>query len=119
MTPIIEKSGNVENYVDVVVETLIKLKGLTPSIKALAFGIEWLIVDKFVKNEQKRNILQDLLGDRMSMIYEYAENKKNKEQERIIKNQLKSGMDAETISKTAIIPLNRVKAIERELKLKN
>ena len=53
------------------------------------------------------------------MIYEYAENKKNKEQERIIKNQLKSGMDAETISKTAIIPLNRVKAIERELKLKN
>lgn len=57
-----------------------------------------------------------IVGDMMSLIYEYGENKKNKEQERIIKNLFKSGMDAETISKTAIIPLSRVKAIEMELK---
>jgi len=35
-----------------VVNTLIDLKGLTPSIKALVYGIEWLIVDKFVDDEK-------------------------------------------------------------------
>ena len=38
------------------------------------------------------------------------------EQERIIKNQLLSGMDAETISKTAKIPPSKVKAIENKIK---
>lgn len=53
----------------------------------------------------------------MTLIHEYAENKKNKEQARIIRNQLKSGMKAEIIAKTAKIPLSRVKTIERKLKL--
>ena len=54
VVPIIEKTANVENYVGFVVNTLIDLKGLTPSIKALAYGIEWLIVDKLLKmNKQE------------------------------------------------------------------
>ena len=61
--------------------------------------------------------MQDLLGDRMSMIYEYGENKKNKEQERIVKNLLKSGMGSEVIASTAEIPLSRVKAIKRKYHL--
>lgn len=40
----------------------------------------------------------------------------SKEQERIVKNQLESGMDARTISETAKIPLSRVKEIESKLK---
>ena len=136
LIPLIEKTESVEDYIDEIVETLINLTGLTPSIKALAFGIEWLLIDKFVKNEQKRNILMDLLGERMSMIYEYGQRKEKKgidqginqginqgisqgisqEQERIIENLLVSGMDAETISKTAKIPLSKVKAIENKIK---
>lgn len=132
LIPLIEKTESVEDYIDEIVETLINLTGLTPSIKALAFGIEWLLIDKFVKNEQKRNILMDLLGERMSMIYEYGQRKEKKgrdqgrnqgisqgisqEQERIIENLLISGMDAETISKTAKIPLSKVKAIENKIK---
>jgi len=87
---------------------------LAPSIQALIFGIEWLIVDKFVENENTRNILQDLLGGRMSMVHEYGERKKNNEQERIVRNQLKSGMKPEIISSTADIPLSRVQAIKRK-----
>ena len=117
LVPIIEKEGEVEDYVFDVINTLINLKNLAPSIQALVFGIEWLIVDKFVDNEYTRNILQDLLGDRMSMIYEYGENKKNKEQERIVKNLLKSGMGSEVIASTAEIPLSRVKAIKRKYHL--
>ena len=70
----------------------------------------------------------DLLGEKMSMIDEYGQRKEKKgiyqgiiqgisqEQERIIKNQLLSGMDAETISKTAKIPPSKVKAIENKIK---
>lgn len=123
LTPLIEKTGNVEEYIDEVVNTLINLTGLTASIKALVFGIEWLIVDKFVKNEQQRNILCDLLGERMSLIHEYGQNKEkngiSKGEENIIRNQLKSGMKAEIIAKSAKVPLPRVKAIERKLKKEN
>lgn len=115
LVPIIEKTGNVEDYIEYIVDTLLELKDLTPSIKALVLGIEWLIVDKFVTDEQTRNILCDALGDRMSLIHEYARNKEN----RIIRNQLLSGMKAEVIAKTADIPLARVKSIERKIKMKN
>ena len=76
IVPIIEKEGEIEDYIFDVVNTLIGLKDLAPSIQALVFGIEWLIVDKFVENENTRNILQDLLGDRMSMVHEDVEMKK-------------------------------------------
>lgn len=116
LVPIIEKNEGVEDYVEYVVNTLIDLKGLTPSIKALVYGIEWLIVDKFVVDEKTKNILRDLLGDSMSLIHEYAENKVNQEQIRIIRNLLRHGMRAEVVAKSAEVPLSRVKAIERKMK---
>ena len=115
LVPIIEKKGNAEDRIDEIVDTLLNLTGLTSSIKALVFGIEWLIVDKFVTDIQKRNILCDALGDRMSLIHEYARNKEN----RIIRNLLIAGNSAQKIAKDADIPLSRVKAIERRLKKKN
>ena len=116
LVPIIEKTGTVEDYVEYIVDTLLNLNDLTPSIKALVLGIEWLIVDKFVTDEQTRNILCDALGDRMSLIHEYAENKVNQEQIRIIRNLLRHGMRAEVVAKSAEVPLSRVKAIERKMK---
>ena len=89
----------------------------------------WLTTDKFVENPLERNILQDMLGGRMSLIHEYGENKyqigkdegieKGKkegikeENERIVTNLLKSGNEAEVIAKQADIPLEKV------LKIKN
>ena len=132
LVPIIEKTDNIEDYIEYVGDTLIGLKGLAPSIRALALGIEWLIVDKFVKDELTRNILCDKLGDRMSLIDEYGQNKEKKgialgieqgiekgiEQgiNGVIGNLLKSGMSAEEIADTADVPLSRVKSVERNLK---
>ena len=61
-----------------VVNNLLQLRNSTISLKNLAYGIEWLIVDKFMTNEEDRNIICDALGDRMSLIYEYGERKENK-----------------------------------------
>ncbi len=118
LVPIIEKTGAVEDYVEYVANTLLELKGLTKSIKALTFGIEWLIVDKFVSDEQTRNILCDALGDRMSLIHEYARNKEIKAENRLIMNQLESGVSAVVIAKTNKVPLSRVRTIEKSLKSK-
>ena len=117
LVPIIEKEGEIEDYIFDVVNTLIGLKDLAPSIQALVFGIEWLIVDKFVENENTRNILQDLLGDRMSMVHEYAERKKNNEQERIIRNLLQSGHSPFEIANDTRVPLSKVNAIKRKYHL--
>jgi hypothetical protein len=116
LVPIIEKTGEVDDYVEYVADTLLDLKGLTPSIKALTYGIEWLIVDKFVDDEQTRNILRDALGDRMSLIHEYAQNKVEKGENRMIRNLLRAGNSPQKIAKEAGVPLSRVRAIERSLK---
>lgn len=69
---------DMEKYIKRVVQNLIQLKDSSDSIINLVFGVEWLIVDKFVENQEDRNILCDLLGDRMSLIYEYGERKEAK-----------------------------------------
>ena len=53
------------------------IKNVTMSQCNLAFGIMWLTTDKFVEDSLERNIICDLLGDRMSLIHEYGENKYN------------------------------------------
>ena len=68
---------DMEKYIKSVVHNLIQLRHSSESIVNLAFGVEWLIVDKFVKNEEDRNILCDLLGDRMSLIYEYGQRRED------------------------------------------
>lgn len=54
-------------------------------VKIWTKGIEWLIVDKFVNDVEYRQILCDLLGDRMSLIYEYGERKEKKGRDEGIK----------------------------------
>lgn len=133
LVPIIEKTGDVEKYIDYVVDTLIEFKDLPHSIKSLLYGIEWLIVDKFVVNVQKRNILCDLLGDRMSLMYEYGENKEKKGiqkgikqgikqgvqkgEDNIILNLLRAGQSPHKIASDAGVPLSRVNAIKRRFNL--
>lgn len=114
LVPIIEKTGDVDKYIDYVIDTLIDLKDLAQSIKSLLYGIEWLIVDKFVEDIQKRNILCDLLGDRMTLIHEYGENKEKKMEERIVVNFLRAGNSPQKIAKEGGIPLGRVNQIRRK-----
>lgn len=75
---------DIEKYIKRVVHNLLQVRNATDSIKNLTYGIEWLIVDKFIENKEYRQILCDKLGDRMSLIYEYGERKE--------KNGMKQGM---------------------------
>ena len=69
---------DMEKYIKRVVDNLLQVSNATDSIKNLSYGIEWLIVDKFVDDEEYRQILCDKLGDRMSLIYEYGNRREQK-----------------------------------------
>ena len=79
LAPIMTKNGNIEKNIEKAADILTKLNDMPPSTRRLCLGIEWLLVDKFIKNKELKNLLLYLLGDKMSAIYEYGELKKQEE----------------------------------------
>ena len=122
LVPLSKKGENIVEYIYRVVNIIIKLKNLTISQKDLAFGIMWLTTDKFVEDSLERNIICDLLGDRMSLIHEYGENKYNDGKDKgieqgielIIVNLLKSGDEASVIAEKADISIEDVLKIKEK-----
>ncbi len=118
LVPLSKKGENIVEYIYRVVNIIIKLKNLTISQKDLAFGIMWLTTDKFVEDSLERNIICDLLGDRMSLIHEYGENKYNDGKddgiELIIVNLLKSGEEASVIAEKTDISIEDVLKIKEK-----
>ena len=129
LLPIID-SKNMQKHIARVVKNLLKLKKASISLKELSFGIEWLIVDKYVEDEEQRNIFCDALGDKMSLIQEYGERMEKKgldegfdkgldegiEQgsSEVIVSFLKSGMSAEEISQRIGMPLADILKIKEK-----
>ena len=139
LLPIID-STHLNEYIRRVTNNLLKIKGLTISLKELSMGIEWLLVDKYVTDEEERNILCDALGDKMTLIYEYGNRKEQKGfddglkkgmkegkeegmkegkeegKKEIIINLLKSGMTCEDIAQRINEPLECIIKISNSLK---
>ena len=92
-------------------DILTKLEDMPPSTKRLCLGIEWLLVDKFIKNKEVENLLLYLLGNQMSAIYEYGELKKQDGINEIIKNLYESGMNIKEISAKTKIDIKQVEDI--------
>ncbi len=94
---------DMEKYIKRVVQNLFQVKNTTESVKNISYGIEWLIVDKFVKDKEYRNVLCDALGDRMTLIFEYGDRREKKGRDEgmkeIIENFLNSGTTLTEISK--------------------
>ena len=106
-----------------VVDNLFELRNASFSLMELSFGIEWMIVEKYVDDDELRNIFCDLLGDKMSLIHEYGKRKEQSgfdqgiEQgsENIIIELLKSGMSCEDISQRIKMPFEDVLAIKNKM----
>ena len=97
---------DMEKYIRIIVQNLLQVENISQSLKNLSYGIEWLIVDKFVEDKENRNILCDVLGERMSLIYEYGERREQKGKDdgikegmkELINDFIKSGTTLEEIS---------------------
>ena len=83
---------NMEKYIKRVIDNLLQVTNASESIINLSYGIEWLIVDKFVTDEEYRQILCDKLGDRMSLIYEYGDRREQKGRDEGINEGINQGM---------------------------
>ena len=112
-----KKNNNISEKIKRVVDILIELNKINPAGNKLSFGIEWLLVDKFVKDSELRNLLIDVLGEKMSAIYEYGERKEQKGREKGIKEGIKEGRE-ETILKlykTGMTPEEISQRLETDL----
>lgn len=112
------KGKDMERYIKRVVHNLLQVENVSESIKNLSYGIEWLIVDKFVKDEEYRNILCDKLGDRMSLIYEYGDKREEEGRKDGIKETLlsfiNSGFELSEISKITGKSIQELKEILKD-----
>jgi len=118
LLPIID-TKNMQNHIRRVVDNLSELRNESFSLMELSFGIEWMIVEKYVDDDELRNIFCDLLGDKMSLIHEYGKRKEQKgiEQgsENIIIEFLKSGMSCEDISQRCSLTLDEILKIKNKM----
>ena len=85
------KNGNIEQNIKKTVDILISLNDVPSSTKNLCYGIEWLLVDKFVKDKELRNLLLDRLGDKMSALYEYVQRKEAEGMEKGMEKGIEKG----------------------------
>ena len=86
------KGKDMEKYIKRIVHNLLQVTDISEAIKNLSYGIEWLTVDKFVKDEEYRNILCDTLGDRMTLIYEYGDRREQRGREEGIEKGREEGI---------------------------
>ena len=118
LVPLSKKGSNIGVYINRVVKLISKLKNLTISQLNLALGILWLTTDKFVKDALERSSICAMLGDKMSLMHEYGEDKYEKgmeqREEQIIVNWLKSGDGPEIIAQKSEIPLDKVLEIKEK-----
>ena len=114
LVPLSKKGSNIVDYIDMVVKMISKLKNLTISQLNLALGILWLTTDKFVKDALERNNICNMLGDKMSLMHEYGENKFEQGEENIIVKFLKAGDEPEIIAQKSEIPLDKILEIKEK-----
>ncbi len=114
LLPIID-TKNMQEHIRRVVDNLSELRNASFSLMQLSFGIEWMIVEKYVDDDELRNIFCDLLGDKMSLIHEYGQRKEQNAVENIIIEFLESGMSCEDISQRCSLTLDEILEIKNKM----
>nr|WP_019268904.1 hypothetical protein [Methanobrevibacter smithii] len=88
-----------DEQIEKTVQTLNKVRNSIGSTKNFAFGIEFLIVDKFINETSRRKRLRNILRDNMRLMEEYGQERYDEGYEKGIKKELKKGMLRELIMK--------------------
>ena len=105
------KNGNLENNILKTVNIFMTLNDIPLSTKKLCYGIQWLLVDKYVKEEELKNHLLDKLGGKMSAVYDYGERRSKEKEKEIISNLYESGMQPEEIAEKTKINIKEIEKI--------
>jgi len=92
LAPFMSSRKPLDEQIEKTVQTLDKIRNSAKSAKNFAFGIEFLIVDKFIKETSRRKRLRNILRDNMRLMEEYGQERYDEGYEKGIKKGVKKGI---------------------------
>lgn len=122
LAPFMSSKKPLNKQIEKTVKTLDEVRKLMKCSSDFVFGIELLIVEKFIKNERQHKKLTNILRDTMKIIDEWRqedyENGKKEEKINTAKNMLKENYSIKQIAKITQLNIESIKQINRIWKIK-
>lgn len=122
LAPFMSSKKPLNKQIEKTVKTLDEVRKSMKCSSDFVFGIELLIVEKFIKNERQHKKLTNILRDTMKIIDEWRQEdyengkKEGKEEEKIntAKNMLKENYSIKQIAKITQLNIESIKQIKAE-----
>ena len=122
LAPFMSSKKPLDKQIEKTVKTLDEVRKSMKCSSDFVFGIELLIVEKFIKNERQHKKLTNILRDTMKIIDEWRQEdyengkKEGKEEEKIntAKNMLKENYTIKQIATTTQLNIESIKQIKAE-----
>ena len=118
LAPFMSSKKPLNKQIEKTVKTLDEVRKSMKCSSDFVFGIELLIVEKFIKNERQHKKLTNILRDTMKIIDEWRqedyENVKKEEKINTAKNMLKENYTVKQISKITQLNIESIKQIKTE-----
>ena len=118
LAPFMSSKKPLNKQIEKTVKTLDEVRKSMKCSSDFVFGIELLIVEKFIKNESQHKKLTNILRDTMKIIDEWRqedyENGKKEEKINTAKNMLKENYSIKQIAKITQLNIESIKQIKAE-----
>ena len=118
LAPFMSSKKPSDKQIEKTVKTLDEVRKSMKCSSDFVFGIELLIVEKFIKNERQHKKLTNILRDTMKIIDEWRqedyENGKKEEKINTAKNMLKENYSIKQIAKITQLNIESIKQIKAE-----
>lgn len=118
LAPFMSSKKPLDKQIEKTVKTLDEVRKSIKCSSDFVFGIELLIVEKFIKNERQHKKLTNILRDTMKIIDEWRqedyENGKKEEKINTAKNMLKENYSIKQIAKITQLNIESIKQIKTE-----
>lgn len=118
LAPFMSSKKPLNKQIEKTVKTLDEVRKSMKCSSDFVFGIELLIVEKFIKNERQHKKLTNILRDTMKIIDEWRqedyENEKKEEKINTAKNMLKENYSIKQIAKITQLNIESIKQIKAE-----
>lgn len=118
LAPFMSSKKPLDKQIEKTVKTLDEVRKSMKCSSDFVFGIELLIVEKFIKNEKQHKKLTNILRDTMKIIDEWRqedyENGKKEEKINTAKNMLKENYSIKQIAKITQLNIESIKQIKAE-----
>lgn len=118
LAPFMSSKKPLNKQIEKTVKTLDEVRKSMKCSSDFVFGIELLIVEKFIKNERQHKKLTNILRDTMKIIDEWRqedyENRKKEEKINTAKNMLKENYTIKQIAKITQLNIESIKQIKAE-----